>query len=107
MNDWTKALDAGYPVDILYSKVFDSVPHKRLISKLQGCGISDNFLGWVKNFLMQKVVLNYESCWSGVLSGVPQGSVLDPILFNIYVSDMPLIVNSPIIQFADDVRTVQ
>ena len=47
---------------------------------------------------------NYESEWSNVLSGVPQGSILGPILFNIYVGDMPLIVYSSIVQFADDVK---
>ena len=53
----------------------------------------------------QKVVLNNdESEWSEVVSGVPQGSVLGPILFDIYASDMPLIVKSPIVQFADDVK---
>ena len=111
MNDWTKALDDGHSVDILYfdfAKAFDSVPHNCLISKLQGCGISGKLLAWVKNFLVgrkQKVVLNsHASDWSSVSSGVPQGSVLGPILFNIYVSDMPLIVNSPIFQFADDVK---
>lgn len=111
MNYWTKALNNGHCVDILYfdfAKAFDSVPHNRLISKLQGCGISGKLLAWVKSFLTgrkQKVVLNnQESKWSNVTSGVPQGSVLGPILFNIYVSDMPLIVNSTIFQFADDVK---
>jgi len=54
MNDWTKALDTGCFVDILYfdfAKAFDSVPHKHLISKLQGCGISGNLLN---NFLMER-----------------------------------------------------
>ena len=50
------------------------------------------------------VLNNNESEWSDVVSGVPQGSILGPILFNMYVSDMPLIVNSPIVQFADDVK---
>ena len=110
MNDWMKALDIGHSVDILFhfAKAFDSVPHKQLISKLQGCGISSNLLVCVKNFLMgrkQRVVLNnHESELSDVLSGVPQGSVLGPTLFNVYVSDMPLIVNSSIVQFADDVK---
>ena len=91
-----------------FAKVFDSVPHNCLISKLQGVGISGKLLAWVRNFLVgrkQKVVLNnHESEWSSVLSGVPQGSVLGPSLLNIYVSDMPSIVNSPIFQFADDVK---
>ena len=51
------------------------------------------------------MVLNgYSSSWSSVLSSVPQGSVLGPLLFNIYVNDMPNCVNSPILQFADDVK---
>ena len=53
----------------------------------------------------KKVVLNNnESEWSELVSGVPQGSVLGLILFNIYVSDVPLIVNSPMVQIADDVK---
>ena len=111
MNNWTKALDIKQSVDILYfdfAKAFDSVPHKCLISKLQSCGTSSKLLRWVKNFLVgrkQKVVLNnHESAWSDVPSRVPQSSVLVATLFNIYVSDMPLIVNSSIVQFADDVK---
>jgi len=70
--------------------------------------ISGNLLEWVRNFLVgrkQKVVLNYyKSEWLNVLNGVPQGSVLGTILYNICVNDMPLIVNSPTVQFADDVK---
>jgi len=79
------------------------VPHNHLISKLQGCGISGHVLEWIRNFLIgrkQKVVLNgHQSDWSDVISGVPQGSVLSPILFNTYVN-----VNSSILQFVDDVK---
>jgi len=70
--------------------------------------ISGNLLEWIRNFLVgrkQKVVLNNnESELSEVVNGVLQGSVLGPILFNIYVSDMPLTVNSPIVLFADNVK---
>ena len=103
MNEWTKALDDSHSVDILYFdfvKEFDSVLHNRLISKMQGCGISGKLLAWVRNSLVgrkQKVVLNNQgSGWSSVISGVLQGSVLGSILFNIYVSNMLLIVNSPV-----------
>jgi len=95
MNDWTKALHTGHNIDIMYfdfAKAFDSVSHNRLISNLRSSGISGNLLEWIRNFLVgrkQKVILNNnESEWSEVVSGVPQGSVLGPILFNIYVSDM-------------------
>jgi len=73
MNDWTKVLDTGYNVDILYfdfAKAFDSVPYNRLISKLRS--ISGKLLEWIRNFLMgrkQKVVLNsriYGQKWSVV-----------------------------------------
>lgn len=111
LNNWTKALDDGYSVDVLYfdfTKAFDSVPHNRLITKLQGCGISGRLLAWLGNFLMgrkQKVVLsNCASEWSCVTSGVPQGSVLGPTLFNVFVCDMPFYVNSALLQFADDVK---
>ena len=109
VDDWTKALDDDHSVDILYfnfAKAFNSVQHNHLISKLQGCGISGKLLTWVRNFLVgrkQKVVLNnHEPKWSSVL--IPQASGLGPILFNMYVSDIPSIVNSFILQFADDVK---
>ena len=56
----------------------------------------------------RKVALtNHEPEWSDVVRGVPHNSVLGPILFSIYVSVMPLIVNSPIVQFADDVKCLE
>ena len=84
------------------------VPHERLITKLKAYGIAGNLLVWIKDFLIgrkQRVVLNgYSSNWSVVHSGVPQGSVLGPLLFSIYVNDIPSVVKSPVLLFADDTK---
>ena len=108
-NTWTSALDMGFGVDVIYldySKAFDSVPHLRLISKLQAYGIKGDLLKWISNFLIgrqQKVILNGSSSqWIDVTSGVPQGSVLSPLLFLLYVNDITDGVQSTLEMFADD-----
>ena len=111
MEEITNYLDAGYPVDIIYldfQKAFDKVPHSRLILKLAAHGISGDVLRWIENWLRgrkQRVVLGgQESEWSDILSGVPQGSVLGPILFVLYINDIDDTVNSKILKFADDTK---
>ena len=108
-NTWTGTLDMGLGVDVTYldySKAFDLVPHLRLISKLQAHGIKGDLLKWISNFLIgrqQKVILNGNSSqWIDVTSGVPQGSVLGPLLFILYVNNTTDGVQSTLEMFADD-----
>ena len=89
----------------------DTVPHQRLTNKLQSYGICGNILGWIRDFLAnrkQKVAINGTgSDWTTVTSGIPQGNVLDPILFTIYINDLPDVVQNIAKLFADDTKLLQ
>ena len=89
-----------------FSKAFDSVPHQRLLLKLGYYGIRGNMLMWTKAFLSnrsQSVLINgTQSSSKPVLSGVPQGSVLGPVLFLLYINDIPSSVKSSLRLFGDD-----
>ena len=91
-----------------FLKAFDSVPHRRLVQKLESCGVRGNVLMWVKDFLanrMQRVVINgTRSSEGNVTSGIPQGSVLGPLLFVIYINDLPRNLNTVAKMFADDTK---
>ena len=110
-TEWLQTLDkTNSRVDIIsldYSRAFDSLCHQTLLKKLDlTYGISGHLLAWTKSFLcdrFQRVVFGGHSAdWIPVESGIPQGSVLGPLLFSVYVNDLHLHVNSSIGQFADD-----
>ena len=111
MNIWTEALDQGHHIDAIYMdfmKAFDTVPHRRLLSKLGAHGVSNPILGWIKSFLTdrkQQVQVNGSTSeWMDVTSGIPQGSVLGPLLFIVYINDLPDHIDSEAYLFADDTK---
>ena len=104
-------ISQGEDVDVFYldfQKAFDTVPHSRLITKLQNYGITGKTLDVIADFLSGRSftvrVGNSHSKYHDVTSGVPQGSVLGPLLFVLYVNDLPEGIRSSISLFADDVK---
>ena len=111
VHDWAKALecrDSCHCLCLDFAKAFDSVPHRRLLLKLRTLGINGQLLAWIDCFLTtrsQRVVINGQySRWLPVVSGVPQGSILGPLLFILYIDDVKHAVqHSSIKVFADDI----
>ena len=89
-----------------FAKAFDKVPHRRLLYKLDYCGIRGSTHKWITSWLSersQKVVLDGQASDPvPVLSGVPQGSVLGPVLFLIFINYLPENIMSSVRLFADD-----
>ncbi|CAH2106212.1 unnamed protein product [Euphydryas editha] len=113
LNDFlTESMNMGKQVDVVYtdySKAFDRINHNILLDKLFNAGIRGDLLRWFSSYISnrsQAVVLNnYSSSWVSIPSGVPQGSLLGPLLFTIYINDIvSCFQSSHLLCFADDMK---
>ncbi|CAB4007608.1 Hypothetical predicted protein [Paramuricea clavata] len=108
-----RKLDTNEQTDIAYldlAKAFDSVDHSILLQKLKCYGVTGRLLNWFADYLnnrRQRVVMDgATSQWTPVTSGVPQGSILGPMMFVIFINDAPDVINNKAIPalFADDTK---
>ncbi|KAL5267521.1 hypothetical protein ACHWQZ_G004526 [Mnemiopsis leidyi] len=113
MDSVMELIEEGIPVDILFfdfKKAFDTVPHNRLIFKLQCLGIDGKILDIIKDFLVGRTfrvsVQGQFSSLKDILSGIPQGSVLGPLLFILFINDLPDCIKSTVKIFADDLKLI-
>nr|VZI46288.1 unnamed protein product [Spirometra erinaceieuropaei] len=111
LQSWTRALDAKHTVHVAYidfRKAFDSVPHQRLLHKLRIMGIGGKLLKWIEHFLVGRsqivCVEQQQSRCTFIESGVPQGSVLGPTLFLLFINDCVDGLDCDCAMFADDIK---
>ena len=106
-------IDDGLPVDVLFfdfKKAFDTVPHYRLLVKLESFGINGSTLEIISDFLSDRRMLvgvgdKFSEIFR-IVSGVPQGSVLGPLLFLLFINDLPNNIRNKVFMFADDLKLV-
>ena len=114
LEEITKWIDEGSPVEIIYldfQKAFDKVSHQRLLLKLKAHGIGDGLIDWIEQWLTdrrQRDVVDGEiSNWKSVFIGIPQGSVLGPLVFLIHINDLDDNITSNVLKLADDTKVLR
>jgi ribonuclease P/MRP protein subunit RPP40 len=112
-HDWAVAVHGGHAVDAIYidfARAFDSVVHSKLLHKLSAFGISGKLYTWIASFLYNRsqcvVVEHCNSDWLPVISGIPQGTVIGPVLFILFIDDVGEICSGSLTHklFADDMK---
>nr|XP_047142837.1 uncharacterized protein LOC124817085 [Hydra vulgaris] len=103
----------GKPLCVIYldfAKAFDKVEHKRLLTKIKAYGITGKIYNWIESFLANRnqrvAISNTVSEWVSVTSGVPQGSILGPMLFLLFINDLPEVVLNTFKMYADDSKII-